>query len=342
MAALPLHATAVITIVTMESVNQSATTEDLVWHYTSLTTLNNILASGTLYATEVNFLNDIRETTAADELLEQCLEIMVERGAANSNGFIGNVRGLLRSHRDYFRHPLHAEEIATSRFVLCASGDSDSLYAWRTYGDKDSIGCAIGLDAEIPLWPSPNTPTAFSGPAGWRPVEYKAKHLLKYTLGRLESMRQRYNAQAQEESGPEPPFEVLDLLDDLRSVCKDPSFSQEREHRITFTGISASDVKMLPHPMGPRPHLPLGVGAEDSSGAATGEWGRLPIREIKLGPDAPDSAKASTIWMLESNGYSTTPSATGVQDDSGAWHEGEWDYSNMVRISQSELPYRRA
>lgn len=127
---------------------------NLVWHYTNLSTLINILDSHTLYATEVSFLNDIRETSAADELFEGALARLIENGKRNAQSFAASLKTLLNFELEMLEIYQQFEELEFSRFVLCASDLSDNLYAWRTYASKGDVPCAIGLDRSVALIPS--------------------------------------------------------------------------------------------------------------------------------------------------------------------------------------------
>lgn len=140
----------------------------------------------------------------------------------------------------------------------------------------------------------------------------------------------------QDNFGPRPPFEALDLRHELRALCKDQNFSPESEVRITHTKPALDLVKFLPHAMGPRPHLPLGVPDGDG-----GSWSKLPIREIKLGPGAPKSATLSTRWLLQAKGYSVLPEADVAEDSEGRHHHLGWDHSQKVTVTESELSFRQ-
>ncbi|MFJ4253740.1 hypothetical protein [Microbacterium sp. NPDC090003] len=131
----------------------------LIWHYTSLDVLATILESNCLLATEVSFQNDIRETVTADEALAAALTDL--KADATMSAFAYSASRLLND-LDSGMHLSGSTEsglLENSRFIVCASADSDSLYAWRTYGNTSSIGCAIGLDPSATLGvvaPDPN------------------------------------------------------------------------------------------------------------------------------------------------------------------------------------------
>lgn len=314
--------------------------DKLIWHYTTMGNLVNILQSRTLYATEVNFLNDIRETVAADELFSSALDVVGKSGAQYAKTFASLSRDLRNLDESRMVPNSVFEEHEISRFILCASKDPDSLYAWRTYASKGDVACAIGLDPEIPLVPLVSNSES---KGNWQQVRYDAKNLLGETVSRLNSCLDDFAKEVNDDYPVPLPFGSMDILEDLRSRCKDPNFAQEREVRITHLKPELSLIKFIAHPMGPRPHLPLGVRAGgDPADGKTASWAELPIRGIKLGPEAPDTAIASAKWLLEANGYSTRPVELFTYDDEGRGYSNGWDHSEKVHVSKSALPYRSA
>lgn len=320
----------------------------LVWHYTSLDTLALILRSNALLATEVGFQNDIRETETADEAFTAALEELkrdAKYGLFASHAL--QMLGDLSSGR--VRRPSRERDLLEdARFILCASDDPDSLYAWRTYA-SGGIGCAIGLDPEIPLGvvdPREGTHRM----RHWRKVRYKPEEIRDIALTVLSSLGHQWNIANARDAHLESSGEAFLLLlrqltvarSHVRAYAKDASFEDEHEQRITLETVSLDAVLFTPSSMGPRPHVQI-VGSEGhrfgisyrSAAAAK----KLPIRAVRLGPGAPDSAVTSAEWLLVANGYGLDPIHVVEQDDDGDFHDWE-DWTSTVVIDRSSHPYR--
>jgi hypothetical protein len=311
----------------------------LVWHYTSLETLQKVLESGVLLATEVSFLNDIRETETADEAIEEWLASAATDAALAP--FARSAKRLLDDFREGVPWGGDAEQELTyaARFVLCASIDNDSLYAWRTYGSPIGIGCAIGLDPSRPLGVliRPGARPGNHRVVPWREVTYDRKDLAAEVDRRLREVAALWRADY-ESDYPEAAFRVLltDLdqaIGHLRSIAKDPSFADEREIRMTISGAGGSTrILFTPSRMGPRPHVEVASAETWTQKIADSPVTRLPIRAVMLGPDAPASAHESLRWMLMANGYPIG----GYPDE----ETHEQDFEETVIVRRSRHPYR--
>lgn len=327
-----------------EARERAARRGGLVWHYTSLDTLKLILESNSFLATEVSFQNDIRETETADAVVGGVLSDMMndqktELFARRS------LRALDEVDRGFLSGQWTEEQILkTARFILCASEEPDSLYAWRTYGGT-GIGCAIGLDPSVPLGVvgRPETdrqPTS----EGWLPAMYGAKKPRKLAERLFRDLAADWNAQWAQTQ--DPPFvwgmfdieyeQVPNARASVRARAKDASFEDEREHRVTITdNLNPSMITFTASSMGPRPHLRLAVA--DQWGAtvpSVAEAPKLPIRAIRLGPSAPPIATKSAEWMLVAHGY-VLDGYPGEPE-----FQGPQDWSKAVLITQSAHPYR--
>lgn len=314
----------------------------LVWHYTSVDTLSLILQTNCFLATEVSFQNDIRETETADGAFEHALYAMqseprFERFASNSLSFLADLNG----------RAIPRTRTTDARFILCASEAPDSLYAWRTYGSKTSFGCAIGLDPNAPLGIVDPTsgPQSASGSdtLNWRRVVYDREDCVAVATEQLTELAVEWNALR--DSGEQHDFdyafgllvgEIQRLRSDLRAVAKDPSFSDEQERRITYDGAVGTEMlSTTPSPMGPRPHVKVAPAERWGTSVPSIEAaGRLPIRAVRVGPDAPKSAEASVEWALLAQGYPLEPTPF-------EHHAGE-SWADTVLVSRSRHPYRAA
>lgn len=315
---------------------------ELVWHYTSLGALISILTSNTLMATEVTFQNDPYEERSAHKAMKTLLDSI-----GDEKDLKGFPRGAL-SIFEYMQvgdpYDLNADRLlAASRFILCASVNGDSLYAWRTYGSVGSIGCAIGLDRSAPLGIVKSPAPVVTDP--WQNVTYSEDALTEELAPRVRQLAEHWKREASSGQDGDPQGVLLDrigpLWADVRSRAKHTSYKDEEEARVTIVAPRRESVNFCDGRFGPRPHVLL--GAADTWGAASPGTERLPIRAVRLGPDAPESAIDSVRWLLAMNDY-----VIDGELDWGEW-EDEWgvrqmgdrlDKSGMVRIERSVHAYR--
>lgn len=332
----------------------------LVWHYTTLESLQLILQSGALLATEVSYQNDPREPETAVEAIEEALHelgkdaiyasfsrdaLYWNRQLRENAGFLGGRVG---------------ELVNSSRFIFCASTDPDSLYAWRTYSAASRTGCAIGLDPDWPLGMIGDSAEGRSvNIAQWSEVIYDSTRLLQFSIDRLRAVGDAWNREslrddewvAEQEAKGIPdhlvernsyPFGILVLdlpkaLAEITAVAKHGSFQDERETRVTVSD-AAFGVVFTPGANGPRPRVRLAASPQwgDVMGAPTG---RLPIRALVLAPDAGREALVTAQWLLYANKYPLDPLPE--IDEDGPEPVMYFDDSQTVGIFRSAHPYRR-
>lgn len=253
-----------------DAVNRARTSGELVWHYTTLDTLGLILQSNALLATEVSFQNDIRETSTADLAFRAALEeLTLEREYAS---FAREALRFLDDEDKWqpFTGTVSHELTRNARFILCASDDPDSLYAWRTYA-SGGIGCAIGLDPDVRLGvvdPEPN-PVARSV-RHWRQVVYQPAQTRRAAMRPLERLGDQWLKTRHadpSELGADSAFGLMfhyltEARSDVRSRAKDPAFSDAHEQRVTVEHVSHRALLTTPSKMGPRPHVRLVASAQ--------------------------------------------------------------------------------
>ncbi len=291
------------------------TTQDdpLIWHYTSLETLALILKDGCFHAAEASFHNDPSEAVLAEDTVREFFEEKVKASGPHDsweelheawNAIVGTDGD---SDTLQVRNP--ADLLTRARFILCASS-RDNFHMWRTYASVGQIPCAIGLDRDMPLRVIPTVPApqedGLFGPvsprsnsAGWTTVDYDSSDVVSKALGDL------YEISTSPKGNPEYAdeadhaenvyFGILDAWLATRNV-KHSTYRFEEESRLVFEGVKKSDVHLKEGINGPRPYIKVGASGED-------EEGRLPIREIMLGPTVPVGAPPSAQWLLALNGY---------------------------------------
>lgn len=324
---------------------RARTPGELVWHYTNLDTLSTILQTNSVLATEVSFQNDIRETSTADAAFREALEKMLDE-----KRFKRFAREALRFLDDednwrVFLPSVTQDLTRNARFILCASNDPDSLYSWRTYS-QHGIGCAIGIDPLQPLGVVDQQPSPHRI-RHWRRVVYSPAQTRAEARKHLVRMGEEWitaRAPETEKAADDAIGIVVTKLAEarsmVRSLAKDPAFKDEDEQRVTDETVSYSALMTTSSSMGPRPQVRL-VASDN------GQWGKtfpsahsapkLPIRAIRLGPNAPDSAMAATQWLLLANGYPVDPLFVD-EEDVGPHSAMTWERS--VVLDRSTHPYR--
>lgn len=281
----------------------------LVWHYTTLGALQQILESKSFLATEVSYQNDPLETETADAVLFQALDELAcdsrykkftEAAKEWRQGSIARSNASGDLARDLF---------SSARFLFCASSDPDSLYAWRTYSASSRAGCAIGIDPASPLGvvgnAKPMRPTRVSP---WTQVDYTSTGVVERAKARLREIGDKW---VEDASASDYPYrsdslrlwllEFDPLLDDLTTRVKHSSYVEERESRLTVTGAEHA-VMFTPGDTGPRPRIRL-ASARHWSTPVDEPSARLPIKAIVLSPTAPGQARKTIQWLLFANGY---------------------------------------
>ena len=330
------------------ALKRARTKGELVWHYTTLDTLALILQGNSLLATEVSFQNDIRETLTADAAFKEELEALTSKAlysafARRALGFLADEIWWDSSFGEPSKELMH-----DARFIVCASNDPDSLYAWRTYS-SGGIGCAIGLDPKVPLGiVDPDSNPSPRRVRHWRHVVYqpsKVREAAERVLLRLADQWNSGTARDAVEEGRDDAFSLLvthlpEARADVRSRAKDPAFSDEHEQRVTVESFSRKALLTTPSSMGPRPHIRLVTSPTGKWGAAVDDSSvapKLPIRAVRLGPDAPQSAIAATQWLLLANEYEIDPEYV---DDGSSAPPMRQTWQNTVVLDSSEHPYR--
>lgn len=320
----------------------AADTPDLVWHYTSLGALIPILTHHTLMATEVSFQNDPYEERSARNAMKAVLDsVGDEKGMKR---FPGHARSIFKFITTDDAFVLNDDRLlSASRFILCASVNGDSLYAWRTYGSVGSIGCAIGLDRSKPLGVVDSPLPAVTTP--WQNVTYSDDELTAALSPTVRKLAKRWKREGTAGQDGDAQGVLLDEIgpvwSEVRSRAKHTSYRDEEEARVTIVAPQRESVKFRDGAFGPRPYVLLGTTRNWGETSPAAE--RLPIRAIRLGPDAPDSAVDSVRWLLGMNKYVIDGELDWREweDEYGVRQMGDWiDKSAMVKIERSIHAYR--
>jgi len=196
-------------------------------------------------------------------------------------------------------------------FVLSGSLDGGSLTLWRNYG-RQQVSFAVGFDKEVPLVPM-------------IPEEPKDGVELEAQKRAISEVFEGLREAAEEENTARGQFGLLFrayLMHETLHFIKNAGFQDEREERIVMW--LSPDWRFVCHRAGPyglMPHIKLtalapGNHTRHEEGYAT-KPGKLPIREIRIGPSPYSLAAVESLKQLL--GFH------GLHD---------------VKVSYSEIPFR--
>lgn len=314
---------------------------ELVWHYTDGSALMNILKNNELWAGSAAFMNDTNELLSGSIQLRRHFE---DRRPSLPEEICEKLEEYIPEVRAGSRHS----------FILSASSDPDSLTMWRYYG-RDRASFAIGLDRTKKLAPlarlavdkHPNPPAdyyddiydfaengdrfivqdpdqVFIEGGGWNAVVYdppRQSQIISEVFGKLrEGVETRVaRGEARRRWIWMYPYFMNEELD----LIKNEGFRDELEERMTILPNPAwKFVFHRPGPFGLVPYVKLtsldGDNMDPGENLFATKPGRLPIREIRIGP-TPNSgeAVASLEQLLEFYGL----------------HD--------VQVTYSEIPFRQ-
>lgn len=318
--------------------------QNLVWHYTDGNALISIITKNELWASSAAFMNDMDELLSGNKELRKYFDEQKD----HLDGEIADVLDL---------HIPKEGTRTKDAFVLSGSTDHDSLTLWRNYGRHQvsfAVGLdksiplipmtAVPLKDGVEVEVHPNPPAdyyegAFDeledgtrvqlfDPDGlmveggtWKSVIYQPE-VQEETIAKIfDGLRESAEAQARGKSPLGLMFRSYEMHDSLHLI-KNAGFQDEREERIVMW--LAPDWKFVCHRAGPygiMPYIKLTASnsnnlPEHDSRYATGP-GKLPIREIRVGPSPYSLAAVESLEQLL--GFH------GLHD---------------VKVSYSEIPFR--
>lgn len=269
---------------------------DRIWHYTSTAGAIGILESRTLWATNVQSLNDEDEFFHAMPLVKEELD----RIAAS--------RWVHPLQKQYLVDCIaRIEDEADHIFVACASVDADSLSQWRGYGTGQGIAIEIALDYEagghrdvlqVLQDPSDPPPDLFQPSSGdlvpeWSRVIYDHSEKVDYVRRLLSYLTYRTPiagaATSQDDYTSELAASTSYLIAGL-ALCKHESFRDEREVRVALRCTDARQILHRPGPYGVIPYLPSCQMLTDGDRIVNGvrysskEEAHLAVTQVMVGP----------------------------------------------------------
>ena len=270
-------------------------TPELLYHYTDVVGLIGIVTSGTVWASNLRFMNDARELDHASRLMLDVLDMTRERADQPAqHAVIDAIEGNLRSGVGY-----------PEFYSVSFSADGDLLGQWRGYGSAGG-GYAIGFDPQGLRCPE----TRYPQPARFvNRIIYDKSYQVEILRGVADAMLELFKDLAATE--PETTEARARLFSALGEVAgyvfsfKDPAWAEEREWRAVYVVPHGEHDGVRFRPSGgvavPFVTLPMG----------TDPGGRLPIRRVVQGPAMePDVSTRSLELLLAGNGYVDTEIVT--------------------------------
>ncbi|TCK62332.1 DUF2971 domain-containing protein [Seleniivibrio woodruffii] len=112
----------------------------LLYHYTDMVALLNIISTKKLWATNVKFLNDSHETQYGHKIVKQIITKLLENEKSEE---IIKVLKLTQ-------HLLTIDDGITNTYIVCFSEKGDLLSQWKGYANQGE-GVSIGFDPSILL-----------------------------------------------------------------------------------------------------------------------------------------------------------------------------------------------
>jgi hypothetical protein len=272
----------------------------VLYHYTTAQGLIGILKSNTLWASDLQYLNDFSELRYAENLIERKWEEM-------SGSDTDLVEPLVSSPFERTVNELTGStSIPFSAYAVCLCEEGDQLSQWRAYTQKGT-GYALGFDTKRLGWLH----------AALIRVIYKPEVQLRRICPLLKKYIADYNAYTErrslsdQDSLKEKSTEfVINFFKEalpLFFTFKDPAFSEEREWRLVSLRGPSTKVEglhfremqgtIVPYVEMKGPRFPTlsGEGEPDD---------RLPIVEVIQGPLVdPALGEKSLRLLLNKRGY---------------------------------------
>jgi hypothetical protein len=263
---------------------------EMLYHYTDVAGLIGILSSSSVWATNLRFMNDAEELAHSWRLM---LDVLHEaKGRARSRAQVELIEEIERAARSEWAG--YPDFYATS-----FTENGDLLSQWRAYGSSGG-GYAIGFEASKLV-------DASSGHAQpdriLNRVIYDEQSQLRVLTATADRMLDLFaNVDPTSAAITSARARLFAALGDIVGFVfsfKDPAWGEEQEWRaVRSVPVDERDaVRFRPHGGIPVPYIALAIGNDTQ--------GRLPIREIVLGPRTDNETAARSVeLLLAKHGYS--------------------------------------
>jgi len=264
---------------------------DVLYHYTTIAGLIGIVQSGSVWATDIRFLNDSTELQYARDILLSRIKEEIAAQAISS------------PHKIFWERATEVFKARPSdyRFISCFCEDGDLLSQWRGYAGGTG-GLSIGFDSRIVNVVSAKNPAVFL-----RRVLYEPRiqaEIFNQIISEVNAcITQNTSGKTTEEQSNIIAYigHIFGtLVEELLYAFKHPSFYEEKEWRLVITAdlsnnlnsllFRTSNASIIPYteiryPIMPR--CPL-----------------LPIRKVIQGPASnKDFGRIAVISLLTKHSY---------------------------------------
>jgi hypothetical protein len=247
----------------------------LLYHYTRMSTLEQILKHGSVWATEGHFLNDTAELRYAAGVTASYIRT---RWPESRGGLAEAVATAIENDQENRPYLM---------FIASFSREDDLLSQWRAYAD-DGAGVAVGFD--LTGFADVRFAEGLSGVSILRCIYKDAEHeqaMLECIAPQLElGLAEGVTSTAVVPTAQS----LLVTVGELGVIMKNPGFREEREWRLVLGAAAPSASQAIEFrntKWGPAPFVRVPLGAP------------IPLREIVLGPRTEKVAERSIRLMLE-------------------------------------------
>jgi hypothetical protein len=313
------------------------------WHYTSVQGFQGIVGSGSIYATDVRFLNDTEEFVHARKVADELVGSTPEIGALGFPLRFSLQQAIQMSFGSDFLNPNSAQI-----FVASFTDSEDDLSQWRGYS-HGTYGVSIAFDLRAHRPPADSDSAVTFAPCIYDDDEKKdmvqraLHHFLKVSQTRWDKATQEFLRNLSPGERPNPDqiaaftrevysgegfkeqqqfglVEARRRLFWLAGLLKHRAFRHESEWRLVLPLSPGKDKTNLFHPIRFRPTnaalvpyiaFPLGVVPASSDPAAL-PAAVLPISDVMLGPGADKAAESAALAFLKSNSIHVAPRLSDV------------------------------
>ncbi len=266
---------------------------ELLFHYTTAAGLKGILESGTIWATDAEFLNDALELRfGRDTLREQLLDLSERLAESSAVGSPEEARAETLASAAGQLEPgssIHDSQRSHSVYVACLCEDGDLLSQWRGYGAGG--GYAIGFDAGRlrEFLDARNDSQLQEMLSGQLVGECAYAHLGRVRYGGdAEFMQTVLEAVAPERRGhpgSEGVFQANRLLYPALARLKNHAFHEEREWRVMIASEGGLQVSFRPTALGLTPYTAVPFPTDA-------------VRRIVIGPGLHSDVRARGVSRL--------------------------------------------
>ena len=281
--------------------------ETIIWHYTNEQGLLGILQSSCLFATQVAFLNDRRETKYAQNLFVEVIK-QIQGEKADDPAAVTFLDFVQSAVKDDPENPTQG----TSKFFVTSfSGDEDSVDQWSKYGK--SHGYAIGFTARG-FFREPNS-------ALYRVVYDYVKQLnavKQIAMATLDFFREGLTA----ERATNPALwaeEFFNAWDEwiykFAPLAKEPKWSVENEFRLVHE-LKPSEISKVRFAQKATDTMLTRYLALDTPSWKGTRQPLLPIRCIIVGPNNDKAFNVQSVRMLlQQMGYGMDVAVTATRQE---------------------------